>query len=590
MTTLPRQALCDIVHRYGKDVCNDYKRVRGLLNDLCGGNDAEINYLLTALDEHVATELLKSASMMPYEMLSARLISNLCTNRGMREDIAHWTVDSWAMALGVISRESSYTPSQTVFHEPRSSIATPLPGSTSYTRAITRQSIIVAPNGGHYTTISAALKNAAPNTLILVKPGHYHEGLVIDQRIEIKGDGPQGQIIVESEYASCIQMITEYAVVQGLTLISQKNHTVDISGGKLILKQCDITSKAFEQQKACVAIQGSSAYAEIRQCRIHDAKQGSGIFIESHAEAIIEDCDIFGNELPGISIIRFAKLSIKRCSIYGGNSHGIFVGSNGSGTIEDCDIYGNALSGVKVRSSDLPIVKACHIYRNAQQEEWVYQNGMGNTRSPRPAGATSLRRYPEPHSNALPTSARHTIENMVSQEEVARQQAQALKREIALKHELALMQEKVRQQEITHQQEHTRLKELLQQQEQAHQQKFNNQQARAHQQEQALARQKEAARRWEQDLMRQKEVARQWEQELARQKELARQQELAHQQELARHQEIARKQAAAYQQSLARQQELARELALAREAAKKQSFLDLVLHSIRPNKEKLIHG
>jgi hypothetical protein len=102
LNNLPRQKLCEIIKRYGKDVCNDHKRIRGLLNDFCSGNYPEINYLLTALEEQVYTELVVSSKTVPYEMLSARLVNRLYINRGMAEEIARWAVNSWALALGVI--------------------------------------------------------------------------------------------------------------------------------------------------------------------------------------------------------------------------------------------------------------------------------------------------------------------------------------------------------------------------------------------------------------------------------------------------------------------------------------------------------
>lgn len=396
MNNLPRQKLCEIIKIYGKDTCSDHKRIRGLLNDFCSGNYPEINFLLTALEEQVYTELVASSKIVPYEMLSARLVKRLYTNRGMAEEIAHWVVDSWALALGVISNETPYTKPQVSFKAPQSSIAN---AAESYTNTTVQQSIVVSPAGGQYTTISGAIRDAPPDTLILVKPGYYYEGLVIDKRIKIKGDGPREQIIVESRHTSCIQMQTDdAALVQGLTLrcratlTNQKMHAVEISMGRLKLIECDITSDT----KACVAISGRSTRPEIQSCWLHDAN-GSGLFIEPLAQGTVEDCHIFRNELPGISIQQYANPVIKRCKVYGGKSHGILIWENGSGTIEDCDIYENAHSGVKVREGGVTIVKECRIYRNAQQEEWVYQNSMGNTRFPMKTETSGIRQQKRPN-------------------------------------------------------------------------------------------------------------------------------------------------------------------------------------------------
>lgn len=379
MNNLHREKLCEIIKIYGKDACRDHKRIRGLLNDFCNGDYPAVNYLVTALEENVYSDLVVSSKPELYEVLSARLVKRLYTNRGMAPEIARWAVDSWALALGVISSETPHTELPVRFGESQTSITNVAKASTH-----AQQTIVVSPDGGYYTTISAAIRNAPPDALILVKPGHYYEGLVIDKRIQIKGDGPREQIIVEGRDISCIVMQTDEALVQGLTLRcrashpSKKRHAVVIPMGRLKLIECDVTSNT----QACVAVHGLSTHPIIQHCRLHDAG-ASGLFIEPHAHVTVEDCHIFRNELPGIAIQGYAHAVIKRCKVYGGRSHGILMWANGSGTIEDCDIYENACSGVKVRASGVPIVRECRIYNNAQQETWVYQNGMGNISFPK---------------------------------------------------------------------------------------------------------------------------------------------------------------------------------------------------------------
>ncbi len=418
MNNLPRQKLCQIIKIYGKDVCSDHKRIRGLLNDFCSGNYPEINFLLTALEEQVYTELVASSKAVPYEMLSARLVKRLYTNRGMAEEIAHWAVDSWALALGLISNETRYTKPPVSISEPLSSIVN---AAKSYTNTTVQQTIVVSQSGGQYTTISEAIRNAPPDALILVKPGYYYEGLIIDKRIKIKGDGPREQIIVESRHTSCIQMQTDdEALIQGLTLrcyarlTNQKKHAVEIPMGRLKLIECDITSDTL----ACVAIRGLSTRPEIQNCWLHDAN-GSGLLIEGNAKGTIENCHIYGNSYPNISIRQYADPIVRKCMIYGGKNHGILVWENGNGAIEDCDIFGNAYDGVKAKDGGAPIVRGCHIYRNAKQEEWVYQNGMGNTRFPKitePPGIRQQRGNPETRSEAISTSVKYTTENAARQE------------------------------------------------------------------------------------------------------------------------------------------------------------------------------
>lgn len=421
MNDLPRQKLCEIINIYGSEVCNDSRRVRGLLHDLCCGNYPEINFLITALEEQVKTELTLSLRNVSYEMLLAHLKKRLYTNRGMAEEIAHWTIDSWALALGVIST-ATYTPQQAEramsINQPRSS---PTPVEKSHSDTVAQRTIIVSPSGGQFTTISAAIRSAVPKTRIIVYPGHYYEGFIIDKQLEIIGNGSREHIIIEGRDTSCIMMQADYAIVQGLTLrcrstgINQEIHAVDIAEGRLRLIGCDITSNTG----ACIAVHGHSAYSEIQTCWLHDAGR-SGLFIENYAQGVIENCHIFGNAFPGISIRRNANLAIRNCKVYRGRNHGILVWENGYAAIEDCDIYDNAYAGVKAKDERRPTVKRCHIYNNSQQDEWVYQNGLGNTRYPSAPQTYSVHnreRIPEVRSTPIPTSIEYASEKVVYQTE-----------------------------------------------------------------------------------------------------------------------------------------------------------------------------
>jgi hypothetical protein len=409
----PRQKLCEILSIYGKDVGTDHKRVRALLNDFCGGNCPEINFLLTALEEQIYTELMTSSKTISYEILSARLVKRLCTNRGMTEEIARWTVISWALALGIISSETPYTELQEVSSAPLSANVYTAESSAN---PIALSTIIVSPTGEHYTSIRAALESAGPTTTILVKPGHYHEEITITRQVEIKGDGPRENIIIEGQHASCIQMqANEEAVVQGLTLrcsaarMSKNKHAVDITRGHLKLVACDITSDTW----ACVGVRGSLASCEIQNCRLHDA-EGSGLLVEKDAHGTIEECDIFGNGYPNISILRGAHLFVKECRIHDGRSQGIHIGKDSSGIVEDCHIFGNDLDGVKVKTGGTATVRRCCIYNNGRQDAWVYQNGMENTGFAGSAGTwrTSQRKgHPEPRSEATSRGAKYVAEN-----------------------------------------------------------------------------------------------------------------------------------------------------------------------------------
>jgi hypothetical protein len=132
MNDLPRQKLKEIIIQYGRSLCDEPQRCEGLLRDLCGQYQKEIAVLVGALKERVPADLLASQNSTPAVVFLARLTKKLQDNLGLAEEAARWAVESWALALGVISSNdlktnpSSAPPIPTPVPTP---IPTPVPDS-----------------------------------------------------------------------------------------------------------------------------------------------------------------------------------------------------------------------------------------------------------------------------------------------------------------------------------------------------------------------------------------------------------------------------------------------------------------------------
>ena len=103
MNNVPRQMLRLIINKYGHDLCGDKRRCEGLLKDLCGEYRREINVLTSALEERVPLDLLASGNSMPHELLLAKLTKRLEDNLGLTDEASRWAVNSWALALGILT-------------------------------------------------------------------------------------------------------------------------------------------------------------------------------------------------------------------------------------------------------------------------------------------------------------------------------------------------------------------------------------------------------------------------------------------------------------------------------------------------------
>lgn len=236
--------------------------------------------------------------------------------------------------------------------------------------------IVAKDGGGQYTTIVEAIKNAKPGTRIMVRPGFYKEGLAIDKRLEIIGDGPLGDIVIESTDTYCIRMQTDRATVRGLTLrgrtAPKEFFAVDIPRGQLILEDCDITSDTL----AAVAIHGSMADPIIRRSKIHNSKSG-GVFVYEQGKGTIEDCDIYGNVNAAIEIKDGSSTVVRRSKLHDNKASGVYVWKNSKGTIEDCDIYGNDYAAITIGEYADPTIRKCKIHDGKAGGIFIYDHGKG---------------------------------------------------------------------------------------------------------------------------------------------------------------------------------------------------------------------
>jgi hypothetical protein len=222
--------------------------------------------------------------------------------------------------------------------------------------------IVDASGGGAFTSLQAAIRSAQPGVRIQVRPGRYHEGIVLTKDVQIFGDGPAREIILETPDSHCLVMQTGHALVHGLTLRSygackgNQRFAVEIAQGRLILEDCDISSDTL----AGVSIHGRAADPLIERCHIHDGAS-SGVVVWDHGRGTVRDCDILGNALTGVLLRTGGDPAVQGCRIRSGKTCGILVEEGGRGIVEDCELADNAVAGVQFVSGGNAILRRCHI-------------------------------------------------------------------------------------------------------------------------------------------------------------------------------------------------------------------------------------
>jgi len=234
--------------------------------------------------------------------------------------------------------------------------------------------VVDALHRGDYTTLTAALKAAKPGDRILVRPGIYREGIVIDKPVEIVGDGELGDVVIEATGDYTIRFQANMGRVANITLRQAGGgdfFCVDIGQGRLELEGCDVTSKSL----ACVGIH-DGADPRLRRNRIHDGKQGGVYFYES-GQGTLEDNEIFGNAKSGVEIKSGSNPTLRHNRIYDGKGAGVFVWENSQGILDDNEIFGNAFCGVEIRSGGNPTLCRNRIHDGKVGGVFIWENGQG---------------------------------------------------------------------------------------------------------------------------------------------------------------------------------------------------------------------
>jgi len=106
MNDIPLQQLTYIITNYGRSVADDPRRCEALLRDLCPEHKREVNVLVSALKQGIPHDLLSMNPSMPAELTFSRLRKRLYDDLGMAEDFAHWAVETWGLALGMVKQRT----------------------------------------------------------------------------------------------------------------------------------------------------------------------------------------------------------------------------------------------------------------------------------------------------------------------------------------------------------------------------------------------------------------------------------------------------------------------------------------------------
>ncbi|HEX2391381.1 MAG TPA: right-handed parallel beta-helix repeat-containing protein [Solirubrobacterales bacterium] len=269
-----------------------------------------------------------------------------------------------------------------------------------------------------FRTIAAAIDNARPNDVILVRPGRYVEHLILEEPIEIVGDGSREEIVVEAGGSDTILFEAYRGRIENLTLRQRGEGdaaAVRIERGKLELEKCEVQSN----ESIGIVVSGG-ADPTVTDCLVHRCAHGVvvhnggagtfadniitrnnehgvvisrggnprlranrivgnrhyGVMVIGNALSLLEDNDVMENGWSGLGILGGANPAVRRNRLTGNSHYAIWITAGGLGTIDDNDMTANDWGGIGVTEGGNPTVRNNRIMNNGQFGVWV-KNGLG---------------------------------------------------------------------------------------------------------------------------------------------------------------------------------------------------------------------
>ena len=221
------------------------------------------------------------------------------------------------------------------------------------------------PDRGDYMTVVDALRAARPGARILVRPHVYEGGVVVDKQVEIIGDGPPEEIVIEAEVGHAMIVSASIARISGLTIRRGagpgRGTALWIVDGRAEIADCLITNRGF----VAVAIAYAGSAPVLRRCHVMDSP-ATGIVVHDGARPTIEECEVAGNMLQGVEVLRGAEVSIWRSTLHRNQYCGAVFYDGGRGLLSDCVISENRSDGVTVQTDGAPVLRGCSLIGNGR--------------------------------------------------------------------------------------------------------------------------------------------------------------------------------------------------------------------------------
>ena len=209
------------------------------------------------------------------------------------------------------------------------------------------------------------ISQAKPGDRILLPRGFYDETLIIDQPVELVGEGKRSDVVIQCANSSVVTVTGAGARLTNLTIRQQGGqgwHAVDVEGGEVIIDNCEISSESSD----CVLIRRDSG-VEIRGSII-DRSPGCGVTLLSGARAVVQSSVVRNQAAEGIRSSDGCTIEVRKSLFQFNGSDGIAVGpTENLVEVRSNEFVGNLSNGIAVRGAGSTVTVSDNSINNCGQ-------------------------------------------------------------------------------------------------------------------------------------------------------------------------------------------------------------------------------
>jgi parallel beta-helix repeat protein len=278
-----------------------------------------------------------------------------------------------------------------------------------------RPRVVVAPTGGDFTSLQAAIDAVPDGATLVVRAGTYEGPFsILERQIEILGDGAREAIVLESTAEMVLLAVGGDVTLENVTIVLRDGtgklstrvvaslvkgarpmkkamgieigdfsdatvaaasqagvlgSAVSVMKGKLRMRGCDIAAGGGTGMLA-----GLDGRLHVESCRVHDGF--SGVIAGPQGHLIITGSDVFDNT-TGLVLAKGSDATVRETFVRNAVKDGILVQEGTVALIEKSDVSLAKGSAIHVEKGATPIVRGNRIHHGGNSGIHIAPGGGG---------------------------------------------------------------------------------------------------------------------------------------------------------------------------------------------------------------------